>query len=875
MTTRRIGWMVPVLGIAALCVGSACGSGGEGAPSGGAGGRPNPMPNNTPPTITGAPAQSLLVGEQYEFVPIADDADGDPLVFSITGEPPWTTFDTATGRLQGIPTAADVGVFDDIVISVSDGTDTATLNAFSITVQEAGPMLAPSGLDARPRNLTCLAVDPPATSGIALERVFPDLALDALTVVTQPPNDSSGWYFATREGLVGRFDNAPDVSGFTIVLDHRDDVIEIPDGGLIQLVFHPDYPTDRRIFVNYSTDAAGADQADIVISSFEMSIDGLSIDPQTETVLVRWPRNGFHQGGFISFDRDGLMLFGFGDGTNQGDPTGRAQDLSDLRGKIMRINVDVGTPYSIPDDNPFADDGGSALEEIYAFGLRNPYRGDIDPESGRLFVGDVGFQSLEEVTEVFLGGNHGWNIKEGTSCHSEQYGSCSDPTLIDPLVAYDHEGGNCAVIGGYFYRGQEIPALQGRYLFADFCTGKISAVELDGEGQPFELSLLPGGGGAGMVYTFAKDNDGELYVVTSSEIHKIVPTDSMSGPTGPAPQLSQTGCFDASDSTIAAQGLIPYELQSALWSDGADKRRWIALPDDATIELAPDGDFLFPVGTVLVKEFSIDGQPIETRLFMRDDGGGWTGYSYEWLGDDAYLLPAAKQKALPNGQTWHFPDRGECVRCHTGAANFALGPEIGQLNGNKVYLETNRISNQLATMDHIGLLTNGLPDAPAELESFAGLDDVHQAVSRRARSYLHSNCSGCHRGTGPTQSNMDLRFSTSRTDMNVCNEDPSFGDLGISGAKILSPGDATQSILVNRPARVNPLQRMPPLATSVVDTEAIDVLRSWVESPGVCSVEVDSDLDGVPDDADNCPDTSNPDQSDADRDRIGDLCDAI
>ena len=861
--------------VAALCLASACGSGGDGAPSGGSGGAPNPTQGNTPPTIIGAPVQSVLVGEQYEFVPIASDPDGDPLVFSISGEPRWATFDAATGRLQGIPTEADVGVFDDIAISVSDGTDIVNLTAFSITVEAAGPTPAPSGLDARPRNATCVAVDPPATSGIGLARVFPDLALQALTVVTQPPHDSSAWYFATRDGLVGRFDNAPDVSEFTIVLDHRDDVIEVPDGGLIQLVFHPDYPTDRRVFVNYSTEAAGADQADVIISSFTMSIDGFSIDQQTETVLVRRPRNGFHQGGFMSFDRDGLLLFGFGDGTAQGDPTGRAQDLTDLGGKIMRIDVDTGTPYAIPDDNPFVGNSGSAREEVYALGFRNPYRGDIDPESGRLFVGDVGFESWEEVTEVFSGGNHGWNIKEGASCHSEQYGSCSDPTLIDPLVAYRRETGNCAVIGGYFYRGQAIPALQGRYIFADFCSGKISGVELDGEGQPFELPLLPGGGGVGMVYTFAKDSDGELYVVTDSEIHKIVPTDSTPGPTGPAPQLSQTGCFEEGDPTVAAEGLIPYELQSALWSDGAEKRRWIALPDDTTIELAPDGDFLFPAGTVLVKEFSIGGEPIETRLLMRDDGGVWSGYSYEWIGDDAYLLPAAKQKVLANGQTWHFPDRGECVRCHTGAANFALGPEIGQLNGMKVYLQTNRISNQLETMDHIGLLANGLPDTPDQLQSFAGLDDVHQAVSRRARSYLHSNCSGCHRGTGPTQSNMDLRFSTSRTDMNVCDEDPSFGDLGISDAKILVPGDATRSILVNRPARANPLERMPPLATFIIDTQAIDVLRSWVESPGVCSVESDSDLDGVADDADNCPGISNPDQSDVDRDRIGDLCDAI
>ena len=735
------------------------------------------------------------------------------------------------------------------------------------------PIEAPFGLDLRPSNLTCLAVFPPATADITLQRVFPDLLLDNLTVLTQPPNDSGVWYFTTRDGLIGQFDNVADVSLFTTVLDYRSIVIVPPDGGLIQFIFHPNYPADNRVFVNYSVSAIdGISTADTIISSFQMSVDGLSINPQSETVLLRFPIGQYHSGGFMSFDRDGLLLMGFGDGTNQGDPTGRAQDLSDFRGKILRINVDAGVPYGIPNDNPFAGSGGFPLEEIFALGLRNPYRGDIDPETSRIYVADVGYLQREEVNEVFLGGNLGWNIKEGTRCLSEQYGNCSDTTLVDPLVEYSHNGGNCAVIGGYFYRGQAIPELQGRYVFADFCTSKISAVDFNSSGQPIELSLLPGGTGLGRIHTFAKDNNGELYVVTSSQIHKVLPNNSSSGPPGPALQLSQTGCFDSSDATVPATGLVPYDLKSSLWSDGASKRRWIALPDGRTINLASDGDFLFPDGTVLVKEFSIDDQPVETRLFMKDDNGIWAGYSYEWIGDDAFLLPAGKQKVLPNGQAWYFPDRGECLRCHTPETNFSLGPDIGQLNGSKTYLQTNLISNQLATIEHIGLLTNGLPNTPDQLPAYAGLGDVHQDISRRARSYLHSNCSGCHRGSGPTQSNMDFRFSASRTAMNVCNVSPSFGDLGITGANILTPGQPDQSILAQRPARTNPLERMPPLATLIVHDAAISVLNSWIASLNVCVIESDADLDLVPDDADNCPNIANPDQSDVDKDQVGDLC---
>ena len=355
-------------------------------------------------------------------------------------------------------------------------------------------------------------------------------------------------------------------------------------------------------------------------------------------------------------------------------------------------------------------------------------------------------------------------------------------------------------------------------------------------------------------------------------MHQLVLEVAVPGVSAPAEQLSQSGCFDTLDASVPAPGLVPYEVNAELWSDGAEKRRWIALPDGEGIDIDADGDFLFPDGTVLAKEFSVDDELIETRLFMKDDNGVWRGYSYEWLGGDAFLLDSGKDKVLSNGQTWHFPDGGECIRCHTESANFALGLEVGQLNSQKVYTETNRLSNQLATLEHIGYLNEALPDSPDQLPAYAGIDDDHQALSRRARSYLHSNCAGCHSGSGVTQSAMDLRFSVSRADMNVCGVDPELGDLDITGAKLLDPGNAGNSILFVRPSSLDPDVRMPPLATSEVHAEGISVLRSWIESAGVCDAEVDSDSDQVADDADNCPTSSNPDQADSDTDGIGDIC---
>ena len=842
---------------------------------GGGGGDAAPLPVNSAPTISGTPPDSVYAIEQYFFQPVAQDVDNDPLTFAANNVPSWASFDTASGVLEGSPASADVGNFPDISISVNDGTTTSALPAFSIRVDPEKPLIAATGIDARPGNTSCLAVTPPSAEGYVLQRVYPQLPLADLTVVTQAPNDSSQWYFATRGGLIGRFSNAADVSSFTTVLDHTSVVEVVSDGGLIQMVFHPDYPTDPRIFVNYSVPPAnGSDVVDIIVSSFDMSNNGTTINPQSETVILRQPRSSFHQGGFMAFDDDGLLYIGFGDGAEQGDPNGNSQNLAELRGKLLRVDIDSATPYAIPADNPFANSGGVPLPEIFALGLRNPFRGDIDPVSGDIFLGDVGYNQLEEVDRVQSGDNLGWNIKEATRCQSEQYGSCDDPDLVDPLVRYRHNDGSCAVIGGYFYYGQNMPGLQGLFLFADFCTSKVSAVEFDNAGRPSELPVIPPGSGIGNITTFAKSNDGELYAVTDSQIHRIQPEALEPGVSGPAEQLSQTGCFDPINPRTPAAGLVPYEVNAELWSDGGSKRRWIALPDGATIEFAPDGDFLFPDGTVLAKEFSVDGEPVETRLFMKDNNSVWRGYSYEWLGGDALLLQSGKDKVLSNGQSWRFPDRGECIRCHTESANFALGLEFGQLNSLKVYSEANRLSNQLATLEHIGFFSAGLPDTPDRLPSMAGIEDTHQALSRRARSYLHSNCAGCHRGSGVTQSNIDLRFGTSRSDMNVCNVDPELDDLGIAGSKLLDPGNPGNSILFVRSSSADPLVRMAPLATSVVHVDGMTVLRSWISSTDVCDVEVDTDLDQVADDADNCPAISNPDQADADKDQVGDLCDS-
>jgi uncharacterized repeat protein (TIGR03806 family) len=865
--------------------------------------------------------------------------------------------------------------------------------------------------------------------------VFPSLAINDVVTLTQPPGDSSYWFFTTREGIIGRFANTPDVSSWETVADLRGDsgviprdrwllsgvdseeqdseengaaanafdgdpltfwhtewfasvtayphwieidlgaeydvdgfrylprqdqsengriadyefyvsadgvnwgepvssgvlantvleqeltfpaktgryvrlvglsevnenpwasaaeinVLGVPadggvvtvtyDGGLIQLVFHPDYPSDPRVFVNYTTTGSHNEPYDIIVSSFDVMPNGKRIKKLSEKILITQPRGTFHQGGFIAFKNDGYLYLGIGDGAPQQDPDNNAQNLMDLRGNVLRLDVDnvpSGEVYVIPADNPFSGNprcgpvsNSAPCPEIFASGFRNPFRGDIDPVTGDIWIADVGFTSREEIDKVIKGGNYGWNVFEGTQCR-EYSGSCADTGLIEPVVEFSHENGQCAVIGGYVYRGNSISELQGRYLFADFCTSKISAVQYDLGGNAIEEVLMPGGSGIGNINTFARDNDGEHYVVTGSEVYKIVDDSGGGASTTPA-LLSQTGCFDATDPTIPASGLIPYDINSGLWTDGASKRRWMALPDGDTVDIDVDGDFLFPVGTVLVKEFAYDDVPHETRLFVRHMDGIWTGYSYEWRedGSDADLLPAGKVKVLPTGHSWTYPSRAECLRCHNDTANFSLGPEMAQLNREMLYPQSLRIANQLETLEHIGIFTYGLPASIEDIPAYAELDQTHHSVDYRARSYLHSNCSGCHRPGEITQAPMDLSFSSPTTASNLCDVTPAFGDLGVVGAKILSPGNPDLSVLKLRDESRDPLIQMPPLGTAIVHNEWISLLESWISDPTLCEPDSDPDSDGVFNKLDNCPDASNASQRDTDRNGIGDAC---
>jgi uncharacterized repeat protein (TIGR03806 family) len=301
--------------------------------------------------------------------------------------------------------------------------------------------------------------------------------------------------------------------------------------------------------------------------------------------------------------------------------------------------------------------------------------------------------------------------------------------------------------------------------------------------------------------------------------------------------LSQTLCVNMADPTRPATGTVPYDINEPFWSDGAEKWRYLSLPGGARIDIASDGDFQFPVGSVLIKNFRLQGRFIETRLFMRQHDGGWQGYSYQWndAQTEAQLLTHADEVNI-GGQIWHYPGRDECMQCHTEAAGFSLGLEVAQLNKDDSDDRRGgwltKTGNQIDRLRALGLLADTPEPAVRELK-LASSRDPTQDLNRRARAYLHSNCAQCHRPGGGTDSDMDLRAATPLADMHVCDARPQLGELGILDARLLAPGDYARSVIWSR-MKHQDNNRMPlPRFSKIPDDAGVRLIEEWIGSlPG-------------------------------------------
>jgi hypothetical protein len=567
--------------------------------------------------------------------------------------------------------------------------------------------------------------------------------------------------------------------------------------------------------------------------------------------------------------------------------------MGSLLAKVLRIDVehpDPGKGYSVPKDNPFVNMKG-ARPEIWALGLRNPWRLTVDAKTGYIWVGQNGQDLYEQAFLVKKGDNYGWSVNEGS--HPFYPGRKKGPNFVTaPTIEHPHSEFR-SLTGGVVYYGPRYPELHGAYVYGDYSTGKVWAMKHDGTRPLWHKELVD----TSLAITgFGTDSRGDLLIVDyrgdgKGGFYTLEPTPKDLPPPAFPRKLSESGLFKSVKGHVVADGLIPYSVNAVLWSDGANKKRWLYLPPGGKIDVTTSRGWNFPDLTVIVKSFYLDleaGNPasrrwIETRFLTKQDGE-WFGYSYAWNEEqtEGSLVASAgrdreyviKTAAGPRKQLWHYPSRTECMVCHSRAANYVLGMSTLQMNHVHDYGGVR--DNQLRVLEHLGVLRVNYWDETRDrlredararglsadaagvfVDKFTGTDgqrgpaspspllsfnpehqgklvdpyDKNQDLTLRARSYLHSNCSQCHVEAGGGNAQMELEFTTPLDKMRLIGVKPVHDSYGIAGAKLVDPGHPERSILLQR---ISHREKgfMPPLATRRVDDRAVDLLREWITDMG-------------------------------------------
>lgn len=653
---------------------------------------------------------------------------------------------------------------------------------------------------------------------------FPSLRFELALYLTHAPGDPTHLYLVQQDGRVLRFPSRTDATQDEVetFLDLRDRVRrEHNEEGLLGLAFDPGYADNGLVYVYFSESKPRRTQ----LSRF-VARESARVDPSSERELLRIEQPyGNHNGGWIAFGPEGLLYIAVGDGGAGGDPKGNGQNLGTLLGTLLRVRVGAGIDaYEIPRDNPFVDTPG-ARPEIWAYGLRNVWRCGFDRQVGTLWCGDVGQDEIEEIDIITAGGNYGWNMREGT--HPFGRGKAAGP-LIDPVIEYGHDQGQ-SVTGGYVYRGTQLSDFRGMYFYGDFVAGHVWALDHDGTqvvGHA-RVAHVP------FLASFGEDAAGELYAVSlAGGIFRFEPSDAAVGERHFPTRLSQTGLFTDTAALAPSPALLPYTVTVPLWSDGADKQRWLFVPPGETVTYDPSGAWSFPVGTLAVKHFELRGAPdqrarrLETRVMIHERRG-WAGYTYRWndAQTDAELVtrPSVDEVELPGGTRarWPQPAGAECLRCHTPGYGEALGLRTRQLAGTP---EGRALIDTLVERDQL----SGAPAELATLIAHPRLDDETASPQARARAYLDVNCAPCHHPSGPAPGGLDLRAETPLAAAAVVGVQPD-DRLGTAEERRLAPGDHAHSSLWLRMGRGGERGPMPPLASLRVDETGRALVQRFID----------------------------------------------
>jgi len=713
----------------------------------------------------------------------------------------------------------------------------------------------PAGLGASPCQLVG---DLPKASAVSVVPWFTALAVNQPIFLTAFPDGSDRLIVVERPGRLHLFANDPAVATKKLVLDLTAKVSVAGEGGLLSVAFHPKFKQNKKLYVNYTSTGTFT----TVVSEFTMgATDAEVADPASEKVLLSIPQPYTnHNGGQISFDGEGFLLVGMGDGGGGGDPLNAGQDKLTLLGKMLRIDVDAKDPgknYAVPKTNPFVGDS-AWLPEIFALGLRNPWRFSVDRATGTIWAGDVGQNLWEEIDIIEKGKNYGWRQLEGSHCFNPKVG-CVTAGMTMPVAELPH-GQAGSINGGYVYRGSHNPSLYGAYVFSDYVTGRYWSLTAKAGGG-YALAELADTTDAPV--SFGEDRDGELYAVGiyPSKIWKIVVQKTTPPPGAALPsKLSATGCFSTLQPLQPAAGMLPYEVNAPLWSDGAAKSRWLVLPAGSQPKVGAAGPIGVPSdplaawepppGSLIIKHFALGDAhaPVETR-FMRRDADGWRFFTFRWSADgkdaDLWLGGGSQPHAIavggkPATQIWTAPSTSQCAQCHRGAQEPArvLGLSSAQLDRGAAWSGG---LNQLAVWAKGGVLSNPSldPAKVAALPALGGIDGGTApiaAVGPAARAYLHANCAHCHRPGGASPSSLDLRYSTPLASTGACGAPPQAGDLGIAGAAIVKPGAPAQSTLAAR--MTAPLASgwlMPSVGVTIAHTAGAQLIADWIGALDSCA----------------------------------------
>ncbi len=688
------------------------------------------------------------------------------------------------------------------------------------------------------------------------ERVFPSLKFTNCVDITAAPG-SNRLFVVEQAGKIFSFPNQADVTTADLMVDLAKEIEGVQQ--TYALAFHPDFATNRYCYVCYIK-AASLDEGTHVARFRVTDTDPPKIDVSSETTIVSWWSGG-HNGCCLKFGHDGYLYISTGDGggPNPPDPLKAGQDLSNLLSCILRIDVDgtdKGKNYRIPDDNPFVD-LPNARGEIWAYGLRNPWRMSFDRMTGDLWVGDVGWELWESLNRVERAGNYGWAVKEGPALTNPEWVPGPTP-ILPPTIAHPHSESS-SITDGLTYCGSRLKELYGHHIYGDYDTGKIWGFRYE-DGQVADHRELADT--THRLVGFGETLDGEMYMLDhpAGSIHRLVRNPRPDNSSRFPRRLTESGLFRSLDGLEPAAGVIPYSINAEPWADFAVADRLVAIPDGLAIQ-SDGAKWTFPADSVLVKTLSLDmrhGDPgtrrrIETQI-LHFDGIDWNPYTYQWNKDqtDAVLVEAGgaeqtfevRDSDAPNGirkQTWRFTGRGECQRCHNSWSGPPLAFNTAQLNRNHNY--EGATASQLETYAHIGMVEPPVPakGRPALSDPY----DTAATVDDRARGYLHTNCAHCHRmhAGGSVLSEMQFELPLARTKM--VNARPSQGTFGIHGARVISPGDPFRSVLFYRVAKLGS-GRMPRLGSTEVDREGVALIHDWVSQlPGEDSVEYAAKLNAT------------------------------